>query len=296
MPSISSRSGSTGLPPPERERLDELHSFVMDLLDRPAVTGLESRNLVERRRAEAMRIAGPARHVADRVQHAPRAYLLAQEAPDVARQAALVEPLPIRGSVRVAVLPLDPLEWRVEVAAVIVPACSPWCRACSPTMDSTSWMRWSRRGRMAELSTRSAYGDPSSSPLVSPVRRSRGSRRPRRQRSNQTSPAAFNGPLEVLPNPDADVRFDDDASPWYTLCEVRSPDRRGLLHSLTAGIASAGANVHSARLVTISGYAVDRFELTDRNGHKLEEPAKRLIVDAIRGGVSPRRRRLGRRR
>ena len=107
---------------------------------------------------------------------------------------------------------------------------------------------------------------------------------------------AFNGSLEVLPNPDADVRFDDDASPWYTLCEVRSPDRRGLLHSLTAGIASAGASVHSARLVTISGYTVDRFELTDRNGHKLEEPAKRLIVDAIRGGVSPRRRRLGRRR
>ena len=53
--------------------------------------------------------------------------------------------------------------------------------------------------------------------------------------------AAFSDSLEVLPNPDADVRFDDDASPWYTLCEVRSPDRRGLLHSLTAGMASAGA-------------------------------------------------------
>ena len=53
--------------------------------------------------------------------------------------------------------------------------------------------------------------------------------------------AALGVPIEVLANPDAEVRFDDDASPWYTLCEVRSPDRRGLLHSLTAGIASAGA-------------------------------------------------------
>ena len=108
--------------------------------------------------------------------------------------------------------------------------------------------------------------------------------------------AAFSVPLEVLPNPDADVRFDDDASPWYTLCEVRSPDRRGLLHSLTAGMASAGADVHSAHLVTISGYAVDRFELTDRHGHKLDEAARQLVVNAIRDGVSGRRRLLGRRR
>ena len=73
--------GLDHLSPPERERLDELHKFVMDLLEQPAVIGLETRNLVERRRAEAMRIAGDARHVAERVQHAPRAYLLAQEAP-----------------------------------------------------------------------------------------------------------------------------------------------------------------------------------------------------------------------
>ena len=108
--------------------------------------------------------------------------------------------------------------------------------------------------------------------------------------------AAFSEPLESLPNPDADVRFDDDASPWYTLCEVRSPDRRGLLHSLTAGMASAGANVHSAHLVTIAGYAVDRFELTDRNGHKLDEHGARAVVDAIRDGVSTPAPALGRRR
>ena len=107
---------------------------------------------------------------------------------------------------------------------------------------------------------------------------------------------AFNIPLEVLPNPEADVRFDDDASPWYTLCEVRSPDRRGLLHNLTAGIASAGADVHSAHLVTISGLAVDRFELTDRDGHKLDDMGKQRVLNAIRGGVTPRRRILGRRR
>ena len=80
---------------------------------------------------------------------------------------------------------------------------------------------------------------------------------------------AFEDPLVSPPNPDAEVAFDDAASPWYTLCEVRSPDRRGLLHMITVGLAAAGASVHSARLVTLDGQAVDRFELTDRDGRKL---------------------------
>ena len=91
----------------------------------------------------------------------------------------------------------------------------------------------------------------------------------------------------MLPNPDADVRFDDDASPWYTLCEVRSPDRRGLLHSLTAGIASAGADVHSAHLVTISGQPSTASSSRIANGHKLGDRGKEQVLDAIRGGVLP---------
>ncbi len=92
------------------------------------------------------------------------------------------------------------------------------------------------------------------------------------------------------------MTFDDDASPWYTLCEVRSPDRAGLLHTITVALASAGANVHSARLATIAGLAVDRFELTDRNDRKLNEAAKTAIVEAIARGVTPRKRLAGRRR
>jgi len=93
-----------------------------------------------------------------------------------------------------------------------------------------------------------------------------------------------------------EVIFDDEASPWYTLCEVRSPDRRGLLHMITVGLASAGADVHSARLVTTDGRAVDRFELTDRTGRKLDADMKDAVVVAVTGGVSPRRRMLTRRR
>ena len=79
---------------------------VLQLLDQPDVTGLEARNLVERRRAEAIRRASddpPASSTASK--HAPAAYLMSQEAADIARQAAFVEPVPARGEASVAVLP-----------------------------------------------------------------------------------------------------------------------------------------------------------------------------------------------
>ncbi len=108
---------------------------------------------------------------------------------------------------------------------------------------------------------------------------------------------AFDRPLEAPPTPGAEVVFDDDASPWYTLCEVRCVDCPGLLHSITVGFASAGVDVHSARVGTVEGRAVDRFEVTDRNGRKLGEPAKRAVIDAVTGGVrTGRRGRLLRRR
>jgi UTP:GlnB (protein PII) uridylyltransferase len=101
--------------------------------------------------------------------------------------------------------------------------------------------------------------------------------------------------LALIANPDAELRFDDHASPWYTICEVRSPDRRGLLQNLAAAMASAGANVHSARLDSIDGLAVDRFELTDRNGGKLDDTTEHAIIRALHDGVSQRRKAFGRR-
>ncbi len=97
-----------------------------------------------------------------------------------------------------------------------------------------------------------------------------------------------------MPNKRAEVSFDDAGSPWYTLCEVRSPDERGVLHAITVGIAACGASVHSARVDTVEGLVVDRFELTDSNGRKLDDETKDAVRAVIVGGVSLRRRRFGR--
>jgi UTP:GlnB (protein PII) uridylyltransferase len=57
------------------------------------------------------------------------------------------------------------------------------------------------------------------------------------------------------------------------------------------GIGAAGAEVHAARVTTDNGQAVDRFELTDGEGRKLDDAAKEAIRRALADGVAPSRTR-----
>jgi [protein-PII] uridylyltransferase len=96
---------------------------------------------------------------------------------------------------------------------------------------------------------------------------------------------AFEAMLELpLSSPavvDAHVAFDDGASPLYTRCDVRAADQPGLLHAIAVAIATAGADVHAARVTTTEGMAHDRFDLSDRTGHKLDA----YLQEAIRTGI-----------
>jgi Kef-type K+ transport system membrane component KefB len=289
------------LEPWDRGRLDQLLELVLVVLERPSLTGLDARNLVERRRAEALRLAGARDEVVERIQHAPRAYLLSQEAADVARQAALIEPLPPRHKARVGVVAIDGpadahLEWRVEVAvrdrpALLATVSGVLADFGLDVLDAVI-ATWPDGAALESFRVRRALLEPAQLEAEQVAQ----ARPPEPSWLEPEIVAAFDRPLTSPPNPDAEVIFDDAGSPWYTLCEVRSPDRRGLLHTITVGLASAGADVHSARLVTTEGRAVDRFELTDRTGRKLDPEVKDAIVMAITGGITPRRRLLTRRR
>jgi Na+:H+ antiporter len=275
-----------GLEPWDRSRLDELHDLVLAALEQPDLTGLDARNLVERRRTEAIRVAAGDQAVAERIASAPRTYLLAQEAADVARQAALLEPLPPPGRARVAVAELEREghEWRVEVAS-----------RDRPGLLATVSGVLSDSGLSVRDSVVATWGDGGAldSFRVLPTKRTP----PNADALTAAIVEAFDRPLEAPPTPGAEVVFDDDASPWYTLCEVRCVDCPGLLHSITVGFTSAGVDVHSARVGTVTGEAVDRFEVTDRNSRKLSDPAKRAVIEAVTGGVrTGRRGRLLRRR
>jgi [protein-PII] uridylyltransferase len=266
-----------GLEPWDRSRLDELLDLVLAVLEQPDLTGLDARNLVERRRAEAMRLVDSDHAVAERIATAPRTYLLAQEARDVARQAALLEPLPPRDRARVAVAPLEDDDWRVEVASRdrpgLLATVSGVLSDAGLSVREALIATWPDGAALESFRVAPTAGKPPDADALTAA-----------------IIEAFNRPLEAAPIPDAQITFDDDASPWYTLCEVRAADRPGLLHAITAGFASARVDVHSARVQTVGGQAVDLFELTDRNGRKLDESAKRAVVDAITGGVRTGRR------
>jgi Kef-type K+ transport system membrane component KefB len=264
------------LDPWERDRLDVLLTQVLAVLDDFELTGLDARNLVERRRAEAVRLVGDASRTATRIEHAPRGYVLTQHAGAIARHAALLEPLPPRGQARVAVLPETPYEWRVDVA----------CRDAAGLLATVSGVLAGQNLDVVEavVATWADGGALESFGVRAP-------HRPDHALLEQALAAALGQPLASHPDPDAEVRFDDDSSPWYSRCEVRSRDRPGLLHAITVGIGAAGADVHAARVMTENGQAVDRFELTDREGHKLDDAAKEAIRRALANGVVPRRTR-----
>ena len=207
-----------------------------------------------------------------------------------------MEPVPKRHEVRVSVTTVEDDQWRIEVAARdregLLAKVSGVIADQGLDIHNAAVATWGDGAaldsflvRRAELSP--ARLEPHELAQVPP---------PNAVEIQRAILIALDAGFDTLPNPHAEMRFDDAASPWYTICEARSPDRRGLLHSLAAAIAAAGVSVHSARLVTIAGTTVDRFELTDRNGNKLDGAAKDRVLDAVQRGVSSKRpRRLLRR-
>ena len=69
--------------------------------------------------------------------------------------------------------------------------------------------------------------------------------------------------LSSEPVEDATVTFDDEASPWHTICQVETRDRPGLLSAVTAAFATAGSSVHSAWVTTHGASVADTLDKTD---------------------------------
>jgi [protein-PII] uridylyltransferase len=69
------------------------------------------------------------------------------------------------------------------------------------------------------------------------------------------------------------VAIDNRLSDEYTVVEVKSPDRLGLLYLITRTLSSLGLDIGSARIATEIDQALDTFYVLDRAGHRLEEPS-----------------------
>lgn len=86
------------------------------------------------------------------------------------------------------------------------------------------------------------------------------------------------------------ITFDNEASDVYTLIEVDTRDRPGLLYDLTRTLAENHIQIASAVIATFGAQVVDTFYVKDMFGLKLHQPQKRealrkKLEKAIRDGT-----------
>lgn len=87
------------------------------------------------------------------------------------------------------------------------------------------------------------------------------------------------------------IAFDNDGSEIYTIVEVDTRDRPGLLHDLTRVLAEANISIASAVIATYGAQVVDTFYVKDMFGLKIFTASKqasleRKLREAIERGVA----------
>jgi [protein-PII] uridylyltransferase len=93
-----------------------------------------------------------------------------------------------------------------------------------------------------------------------------------RRRRGRTYPVA--GPPKIA--------VDNRASDAYTVVEVKSPDRLGLLYQITRTLSRLGLDIASARIATEIDHAFDAFYVHDGAGRKVDDPdTARALTDAL---------------
>ena len=86
------------------------------------------------------------------------------------------------------------------------------------------------------------------------------------------------------------ITFDNEGSEIYTIIEVDTRDRPGLLHDLTRALAAANVYIANAVIATYGEQAVDAFYVKDMFGLKYHSRAKQQaleakLVEAIEAGA-----------
>jgi [protein-PII] uridylyltransferase len=74
----------------------------------------------------------------------------------------------------------------------------------------------------------------------------------------------------AAPSGQVTVRVDNKASQFYSVVEVRAPDRVGLLFSIALGLAELNLDIHHARIATHPAGVIDIFYVRDLASGKLD--------------------------
>jgi [protein-PII] uridylyltransferase len=214
--------------------------------------------------------------VAERIESAPRSYLLQQEPATIVRHAELLSTAPPARSVRVTVTDGVDCRW-VDVVARdshgLLAAITAGLAAEGLEVTHATVATWPDAVALESFCVRSA--EP---PSVDDLERA--------------IEAGLDDDLASPPMSEVELRFDHHASPWHTTCEVDAPDKPRLLHHLATAFAAAGVDVIAATITGRDGRAYDNFLLDRPGGSKLGPDQVRAIVGFVERGVVTRRRRF----
>ena len=85
------------------------------------------------------------------------------------------------------------------------------------------------------------------------------------------------------------IAADNKAHPSYTLLQIQTPDRIGLLYDLLSCLGAEGVSIVLSRISTQNGAAIDTFYVTDGQARgKITDPNR---IEAIQKRPSPTKRR-----
>jgi Kef-type K+ transport system membrane component KefB len=267
-------------PPWAQARLRELYRLVQEVLGHD-LHDEAGRDVLDLRRSEALALVED-ESVRERIRRAPRPYLARKQPSVLARQAAMLVPaLSGRGvRVQVASAAADD-EWWVDVAArdrhgLLATVTEVLCAAQLDVIEAVV-ATWPDRMALESFLVRSPE-PPEANALELAIG------------------AAAEAGLTSEPLVGAEVLFDNDASPWHTVCEVVAPDQVGLLHVIATAFAAAEVDVVAATIVVHEGQGDDRFEVVDRDGNKLDDSAFDAVRWYLEHGVRSKRGWFGRQR
>jgi [protein-PII] uridylyltransferase len=78
---------------------------------------------------------------------------------------------------------------------------------------------------------------------------------------------------KIVPHVSTSVEIDNRVSEHFTVIEVHTRDRVGVLFAITNAIYHLGLSIHLAKISTTVDRVMDVFYVTDVRGHKIEDPA-----------------------
>jgi len=83
------------------------------------------------------------------------------------------------------------------------------------------------------------------------------------------------------------ISFDNDGSDIYTIIEVDTRDRAGLLYDLTRSLSEANVIINSAVIATYGEQVVDTFYVKDMFGLKFHSKSKqRTLEQKLRSAIA----------